>query len=51
LVKTVEKLTTRFRRVIGPASEMAARAAEAGRKWFQGKRHSLEIFPETEGTQ
>ncbi len=47
LVETVEKLTQRFRRMIGPVEHMAARAAEAGRKWFQGKRHAHRVFSET----
>jgi hypothetical protein len=44
LVETVEKLTQRFRRMLGPADEMAARAAEAGRKWFQGQAHAARLF-------
>ena len=45
-VETVQKLTQRFRRMIGPAEQMAARAAEAGRKWFQGQRHARRVFSE-----
>ena len=47
LVETVEKLTQRFRRMIGPVEQMAARATEAGRKWFQGKEHAQRVFSET----
>jgi hypothetical protein len=43
-VETVEKLTQRFRRMIGSAEEMAARAAQAGRKWFQGQAQAREAF-------
>ncbi len=51
LVETVENLTRRFRRMIGPAEQMSARAAEAGRKWFQGQRHARRVFCETARTQ
>ena len=47
LVESVEKLTQRFRRMIGPAEQMAARAAEAGRQWFQGKRQAERTFSES----
>jgi len=47
LVESVEKLTQRFRRMIGPAEQMAARAAEAGRQWFQGKRHAERTFSDS----
>jgi hypothetical protein len=43
-VETVDKLTQRFRRMLGPADEMAARAAESGRKWFQGQPHASRVF-------
>jgi hypothetical protein len=43
-VETVDKLTQHFRRMIGPVEEMAARAAEAGRRWFQGKRRAAQVF-------
>jgi hypothetical protein len=43
-VETVEKLAQHFRRVIGPVEAMAARAAEAGRRWFQGKRQAAQVF-------
>ncbi len=46
-VETVEKLTQRFRRMIGPAEQMAARAAEVGRKWFQGQGHAHSVFSGT----
>ena len=44
LVETIQKLTERFRRMIGPAAQMAARAHEAGRKWFQGQRPARRVF-------
>jgi hypothetical protein len=44
LVETVDKLTQRFRRMLGPVEEMASRAAEAGRKWFQGQPHAGRVF-------
>ena len=50
LVDTVEKLTQRFRRMIGPVDEMASRAAEAGRQWFQGQRHASRVFTEPDKT-
>jgi hypothetical protein len=43
-VDTVDKLAQYFRRVIGPVEEMAVRAAEAGRRWFQGKRRAAQVF-------
>jgi hypothetical protein len=43
-VETVDKLAQYFRRVIGPVEAMAARAAEAGRRWFQGKRRAAQVF-------
>jgi hypothetical protein len=43
-VETVDKLAQYFRRVIGPVEEMAVRAAEAGRRWFQGKRRAAQVF-------
>jgi hypothetical protein len=46
LVDTVDKLTQRFRRMIGSMEEMAARAAEAGRNWFQGQSQASVIFSE-----
>jgi hypothetical protein len=44
LFETVEKLTSRFRRMLGPEKDMAARAAEVGRKWFQGQPHASRVF-------
>jgi hypothetical protein len=37
-------LTQHFRRVLGLVEEMAARAAEAGRRWFQGKRQAGNVL-------
>ena len=51
LVESVEKLTQRFPRMIGPAEQMAARAAEAGRHWFQGKRHAERTFSNSGSAQ
>ena len=43
-VLTVKNFPKLFRRMAGRAEQMTERAAEAGRRWFQGVRHAACVF-------